>query len=87
MIHKHIKSERQLTTHTCSGTILKQDLINALKALYDSEPTPNHLWNFTESDLSQFKGDDLKEIAEFAKQYNPTRIGSRYGTAVVVNNA
>ena len=81
MIHQHIESERQLTIHTCSGTILKQELIDALKMLYVSELTLNQLWNFTETDLSQIKGDDLQEIAEFAKQNSPMRIGAR--TALV----
>lgn len=77
MIHQHIESERQLTIHTCSGTILKQELIDAIKVLYASECTPNHLWDLTETDLSQIKGNDLQEIAEFAKQNAPTRIGGR----------
>ncbi|MBN1833631.1 MAG: hypothetical protein JW896_16125, partial [Deltaproteobacteria bacterium] len=85
MIHQHIKSGKLLTIHICSGTILKQELINAVKALYDSEPSLNHLWDFTETDLSQIKGDDLKDIAEFAKQYAPTRIGGR--TALVSDSA
>ena len=81
MIHQHIKSERRLTIHTCYGTILKQELIDAIKALYDSGPTPNHLWDLTETDFSQIKGDDVKEIAEFAAQYAPMRMGGR--TALV----
>lgn len=67
MIHEYVESERQLTIHTCSGTILKQELINAIKPLYDSESTPNHLLDFTETDFSQIKGHELKEIAEFAE--------------------
>ena len=81
MIQKHIESEKQLTIVTCSGTILKKELIDVIKALYASELTPNHLWDFTETDLSQIKGDDLQEIAVFAKQYTPTRIEAR--TALV----
>jgi acyl CoA:acetate/3-ketoacid CoA transferase len=77
MIHQDIKSDRRLTIHTCSGTILKQDLIDAIKVLYASEPTPNHLWDITGTDLSQIKGDDLQEIAEFTKQKAPTRVGGR----------
>jgi acyl CoA:acetate/3-ketoacid CoA transferase len=81
MIHQHIESEKQLTIHTCSGTILKQEFMDAIKALYASEYTPHHLWNLTGSDLSQIEADDLQEIAEFAKQNTPTRIGGR--TALV----
>ena len=81
MIHQHIESERQLTIHTCSGTILKQEIIDAIEVLFASERTPNHLWNITDTDLSQIKGDDLQEIAEFTKQNAPTRISDR--TALV----
>jgi acyl CoA:acetate/3-ketoacid CoA transferase len=85
MVHQHIESEKLLTVHICSGTILKQELINTVKALYDSEPTPNHLWDLTETDFSKINADDLKDIAEFAKQYAPTRIGCR--TALVAASA
>jgi hypothetical protein len=81
MINQHIENERQLTIHACSGTILKQELINALKILYGSELTLNQLWDFTETDFSQIKSDDLQEIAEFAEKTSPTRIGAR--TALV----
>jgi hypothetical protein len=77
MIHQHIESERQLTIHVCFGTILKQELIDAIKTLYDSGPTPNHLWDLTETDLSQIKGDDVKEIAEFAARYAPIQMNGR----------
>ena len=77
MIREHIESERQLTIHICSGIILKQELIDAVKALYDSETTPNHLWDITDSDFSQITGIELEGVAKFAKQCAPTRIGGR----------
>ncbi len=77
MIREHIESERQLTIHICSGIILKQELIDAVKALYDTETTPNHLWDITDADFSQITRVDLESVAKFAKQYAPTRIGGR----------
>ena len=82
MIHHHIESERQLTIHTCSGTILKQELIDVLRVIYASEPTPNHLWDITETDFSQIKGEDLQEIAEFVNQNAPREI---YGRIALVS--
>ena len=77
MIREHIESERQLTIHICSGIILKQELIDDVKALYDSVTTPNHLWDIIDADFSQITGVDLEGVAKFAKQYAPTRIGGR----------
>ena len=82
MIHQRIESERQLTINTCSGTILKQEVINVIKMHYASEPIPNHLWDITEADLSQINTDDLQDIVEFTKQYVPTRM---YGRTALVS--
>lgn len=81
MIQKHIENEKQLTIHNCSGTILKEELIDAVKALYTSGPTRNYLWDITGADLSQIKADDLQEIVETATQYASIRKGGR--TAIV----
>jgi hypothetical protein len=82
MFYQHIESERQLTIHTCSGTILKQEVIDVLKVIYSSEPTPNHLWDLTGADFSQINGDDMQEIAEFVKQNAPREI---YGRIALVS--
>lgn len=77
MISKCIDSEKQLTIHICSGTILPEELLDAIKVLYDLDPTPNHLWDITDADLSQIEGFELADLAKFVKEYVPARIGGR----------
>ena len=84
MINKDIDSERQLTIHVLYGRILIQELSDAVKELYNSGPTLNHLWDLTEADLSQIRGDDLRKLATFVKRYAPARVGGR--TALVAIN-
>ncbi len=81
MITDHVDIEMQLTTHTCSGNTTGEELFSKVKALYDSNPTQNHLWDMTEADLSQIEGKDLERIAEFVRRYVPDRVGGR--TAIV----
>lgn len=77
MISDYIDKEKELTIHVLSGTILVDDLIGIVKSMYDSETTPNHLWDLTEANVSQIQADDLDRLATFAKTYSPTRIGHR----------
>jgi len=85
MIREKIDKERELTIHVFSGVILAEDLIEAVKTIYQSEPTPNHLWDLTAADLSQLKGQDLSGLSKFAKQQAPDRKGGR--TAFVSSSA
>ena len=81
MIEDRVDSEKDLTVHTCTGTITAEELLDAVKALYDEGPTPNHIWDMTGADVSGLAGTDLKQLAQFAKQYAPPRQGGR--TAIV----
>ena len=84
MITSHIDREYQLTTHICKGIVSIEDLIDAIKNLYDKEPTPNHLWDFTEAETSKLTGEQVRTLASYAKSYAPSRIGGR--TAIVTTN-
>ena len=81
MITHEIYAEKEITVHTCRGNITAQDLISAIQALYDSVPTPHHLWDLTEADFSHVSGQDVREIAEFPTRYVPARVGGK--TAIV----
>lgn len=81
MIENIRDREKQLTVHILSGEISIQDLIDAVKQLYDSAPTPNHLWDLTAADMSKIEGEELQDLANFAKQASPSRVGGR--TALV----
>ena len=81
MIDQRTDDTKQLAIHTCSGKISAEDLIDAIKSLYEKDPTPNHLWDMREADLTRLTSEDVKRIALFAKNYAPARVGGK--TAVV----
>lgn len=84
MLEEYIDEENHLTVHVFTGTVLGKDLIEAVKALYAAGPTPNHLWDLTEADMSAVKSDDLQEIALIAKQSSPS---GRNGRTAIVSNS
>jgi len=81
MLEEYIDKEYQLTVHIFSGVVRAQDLMDAVKKLYESELTPHHLWDLTAADLSSLQGMDLDDLAKLAKQSAPDRKGGR--TAIV----
>jgi len=81
MLKEFLDEQHQLTVHVFTGVVVGKELIEAVKALYASGPTPNHLWDLTEADISAVKSDDLQEIALIAKQSSPSRRAGR--TAIV----
>jgi len=81
MLKEFLDEQRQLTVHVFTGVVLAKDLIEAVKALYASGPTPNHLWDLTEADISAVKSEDLREIALLVKQAAPSGRSGR--TAIV----
>lgn len=84
MLEEYVDEENQLTIHVFTGVVSGMDLIEAVKALYASGPTPNHLWDLTEADTSAVKSDDLQEIALIAKQSSPS---GRTGRTAIVSTS
>jgi len=84
MLDEFVDSENQLTVHVFTGVILAKDIVDAVKALYASGPTPHHLWDVTEADMSRIKSEDLQEIASLAKQSAP---GGRNGRTAIVSTS
>ena len=68
MLEEFVDEENQLTEHIFTGVVLGNDVIEAVKTLYASGPTLNHLWDLTEADMSAVKSEDLQQIALIAKQ-------------------
>ncbi len=83
MIKDEIDRQRQLTVHTCSGKITFEELQDAVKQLYDGEPTANHLWNLEQADVSGISVEDITRLARFAKEYAPSR---RSGKTAIVSS-
>ena len=84
MLEEFRDDENQLTTHVFTGVVLIDDIIEAVKALYTSEPTPNHLWDVTQADLSKINSKDLDKIASIASQSAPS--GRTGRTAIVTSS-
>ena len=81
MISDQVDILRDLTVHTCSGAVTGEDLLCAVKALYDDGPTLKHLWDMTNAEVSSVDGPKLRQIADFAKSSAPSGVGGR--TAIV----
>ncbi|MGW8248893.1 MAG: hypothetical protein ACWGOV_12380 [Acidiferrobacterales bacterium] len=84
MLEEFVDEERQLTIHIFTGEVLGKDVIEAVKALYASGPTLNHLWDLTDADMSAVKSEDLQEIALIAKQSSTS---GRNGRTAIVSNS
>jgi acyl CoA:acetate/3-ketoacid CoA transferase len=84
MIRTDVDSRIQLTTHTLIGKITVEDLLAEIKKFYDTEPTPNNLWNLLEADVSDIESFDIKKLAQFPREYVPSRVGGK--TALVSSN-
>jgi hypothetical protein len=52
-----------LTVHVLTGVILPEEIIEAVKSLYASNPTLHHLWDVTQADLTQINPKALDKIA------------------------
>lgn len=84
MLEEFRDESNRLTFHVFTGVVLLDDLVEAVKALYASNPTPHHLWDVTDADLSKIKGKDLDKIALLAsKEASSVRTGR---TAIVAGS-
>jgi hypothetical protein len=81
MLEEFVDEEKQQTVHVFTGEVSGKDIIEAVKALYAAGPTPNHLWDLTEADISAVKSEDLQQIALIAEQSSPSGRAGR--TAIV----
>lgn len=82
MLEEYTDDDNELTVHVFTGVVSADDLIEAVKALYASGPTPNHLWDLSNADVSSIQSDHLKDIASLAKQAAP---GGRSGRTAIVS--
>jgi hypothetical protein len=84
MIMSEVDDQKQLTTHTCAGSITVPELFEAIDRLYDGDPTPNHLWDLLDADVSNLRTDQDGQLAASTKLRVPDRIGGR--TALVTSS-
>jgi len=77
MIRTHVDSNKQLTTHTLIGKITVDDLLAEIKKFYDTDPTPNNLWNLLDADVSTIQTLDIKRLSQFPREYVPSRVGGK----------
>ena len=77
MIQDILDKSRQLTIHICSGIVSSEELLDAVKVLYDTGLTPNHLWDMTGADMSAITVETMRKIAELAKSRSSSVVGGR----------
>jgi hypothetical protein len=84
MLEEFTDDNNQLTIHVFTGVVLPDDIFEAVKALYASNPTPHHLWDVTQADLTRINPKDLDKIALLAHKEAPSVRTGR--TAIVASS-
>ncbi|MFT5233577.1 MAG: hypothetical protein ACI9UK_001161 [Candidatus Krumholzibacteriia bacterium] len=74
-----IESDDQLnlTMFSCTGTPTPSELKNTLTAFYESEPTLNTIWDFSNADLAEITAEKISELAAYLKNASHSRAGGR----------
>jgi len=81
MIRRRIDKARQLTFHLCEGKISVEELATEIRAPYQEEPTPDHLWDLSAADVSAIGSQELDQLAKIAKIADSSGAGRK--TAIV----
>jgi len=67
-----INKKDNLRIHKVTGSILFDELMDELKAIYtqpDFNPEMNTLWDLCDADVSSFPSDQVQHIQSFVSQY------------------
>jgi hypothetical protein len=64
-----VDPERDLTIHTVNGILLPTALHSGFIDFYNGSPTKYLLWDLTNADMCQIKGEDIKHIVKSTKEY------------------
>ncbi len=74
-------NDKDLTILTVCGELTAGQLIGALEEFYKSDFTSRLMWDFSETDLTAAKRENIEEVIAVAKKYAPLRKEGR--TALV----
>ena len=64
---------RDLTIYKATGLIEFEEVLYALKAFYDDEPTPNMLIDLTDLPTIQISPKEIQELAAFQPRFSGNR--------------
>ena len=76
-----ISHDRALTIHTVTGDPPFDELMATLKQFWESQPTRNLLWDFSEARLAHISYSEARKIIDYVRPQTEKRAGGK--TALV----
>jgi len=76
-INRVICPERELTIFTIEGRVTKKEILQIIDELPAEEQTRHNIWDSKQGSLTEFYGDDLKEIIKFINPGLGTRANGK----------
>jgi len=83
-IRVSVDSKKQLTIHTATGKVTRDEIVEVQEKYYTNDPTTYLLWDLRAANISALSSDDLKEIVFIGKKYAQKRRNGK--TAIVVSS-
>lgn len=83
-IETNINKQNDLTTHTVSGEIKAEEIIDKINSYYLGEVTKLILWDFSCAIIDNIKPKEIAQIAKLTNEFSKNRIGGK--TALIVSS-
>ncbi len=81
MIETTVDEKQNPTIHKCSGDLTEQELVDTIESFYDSDPTPNALWDFSHASIDSISPAFVRQLHSMVRKLGSARRGGK--TAVV----
>lgn len=76
-IKKTVLKEKNLTVFSAHGNFIFDQLIDEIDRVYSADFTLHALWDFTGSDFSAIKGNQVEKVIEHTRKYVNLRKGGK----------
>ena len=76
-ISKQIDESKQLTTFSMDDDATFENILAALKGLYEGTPTRNVLWDCTNGSVANLTSEQIEKLASFSPRFGKTRKGGK----------
>lgn len=73
VIHSTIDDGRDMIHHACKGIVTLEEIREKIQAFYQSTPTQNVIWDFTEADMSGTKTVEIDILAKSVQKMAHSR--------------
>ena len=81
MIETTVDDQHDLTIHSCSGSLTKEEFMDAIQSFYKENPTRYVIWDFAKASLADIPSDCVRRSTEMVKRLGVAR---RNGKSAVI---